>query len=155
MREPWSSQFRTYAKHVLAGSLFVSIVLCGCAAAFSLFATSISSLANADSANQQLMKRQQIAVAAPVVTEPETESSESMNPVQTIPDQSMASDGILSKMHSPIGDAMDNGGVVVGQKVQQAFGSMLKGVLTTLFLEQNDNPAPGPVTGGYDNGTTG
>lgn len=49
----------------------------------------------------------------------------------------------ITHMHSPIGDAIDSGGVLLGDHVQHTFGSLLKGVLQTLFLEQNDNTSGG------------
>jgi hypothetical protein len=49
----------------------------------------------------------------------------------------------ITHMHSPIGDAIDSGGVMLGEHVQHTFGSLLKGVLQTLFLEQNDNTGAG------------
>lgn len=45
----------------------------------------------------------------------------------------LANDGV----HSALADAMDKSGVYVGERVQKAFGSMLKGVLNTLFINTN------------------
>jgi len=52
----------------------------------------------------------------------------------------------LTHMHSPVGEAVDNGGFVLGQKVQQVFGGLLGGLLQTLFLEQSDTPQTGATT---------
>ncbi|QQE77351.1 hypothetical protein [Alicyclobacillus sp. SO9] len=39
-------------------------------------------------------------------------------------------------MTSPVGQALDRGGVVVGEHVQQAFGNVLSGMIRILFLER-------------------
>lgn len=146
MNDTWSD-IKGKAKHLLAGFLFISFVIGGCGAAFSLFAAGISSLQNVDTKYQQ-----PVVVVSPQPVEP-AEPSTPNYPVQsqtpfTVPQP----DEPLSHMHSPIGDAMDNGGVYVGTRIQEAFGSMLKGVITTLFLEQNDAPQQGGIPYGRTSG---
>ncbi len=43
----------------------------------------------------------------------------------------------VDRMHSPIQQTLDYGGVVLGDKVQQSFGQLLSGLLQTLFVDQS------------------
>jgi hypothetical protein len=45
----------------------------------------------------------------------------------------------VEHMHSPIGEALNNGGVVLGDRIQHAFGNIVAGILQTLFLERDDS----------------
>ncbi len=143
--------WKTNVKHILAGGLFISVVLGGCVTAFSIFALGISSLANVDLPSQSTATSTQVVATPPIqnntegVTPPR---SPLQNGLQQPFVQNSESDDILGQMHSPIGDAIDDGGVYVGQRVQQAFGSMLKGVLSTLFLEQSNHPESGGAASG-------
>ncbi|MBX5436371.1 MAG: hypothetical protein IRZ33_04045 [Alicyclobacillaceae bacterium] len=47
----------------------------------------------------------------------------------------------IDHMHSPLGAAIDSGGYVIGNRMEQAFGSLLAGVLQTLFLERPNTSA--------------
>jgi hypothetical protein len=44
-------------------------------------------------------------------------------------------------MTSPVGQALDRGGVVVGQHVQQAFGNVLSSMIRILFIERPERYA--------------
>jgi hypothetical protein len=164
------SDLKGKAKHLLAGFLFVSFVIGGCGAAFSLFAAAISSLQNVDTRYVE-----PVVVASPRAGSAGTaglagsagtaglagpkgaaQLPGSTTRYPALPTQTDGAltqpDEPLSHMHSPIGDAMDNGGVYVGTRIQAAFGNMLKGVITTLFLEQNDGTVQGGATYGRTSG---
>ncbi|WP_067931019.1 hypothetical protein [Alicyclobacillus kakegawensis] len=47
------------------------------------------------------------------------------------------------EFYSPVGEAIDQGGVVLGDKVQQGFGHLLGSVLRALFFEQPAGTAGG------------
>ncbi|RIV25855.1 hypothetical protein D2Q93_05460 [Alicyclobacillaceae bacterium I2511] len=66
----------------------------------------------------------------PPFQEPTASTSQRQNLVSQLNQQ-------LDAMHSPVGNALDSGGVLMGQTIEQTFGSVLAGVLKTLFLEQS------------------
>ncbi|GMA52136.1 hypothetical protein GCM10025857_34930 [Alicyclobacillus contaminans] len=49
----------------------------------------------------------------------------------------------MDRMYSPVQHALDEGGVLLGDQVQQSFGQVLAGVLQTLFVEQLPGTAEG------------
>ncbi len=141
------SQMRTRLKHLLAGFIFISFVVGGLATAFSIFAAGISSLQNIETKYEQ-----PVVVVSPPQPSNTIEPQPSKQPVQnwtpSTPVRAEQPNEPLSHMHSPIGDAVDNGGVYLGQRIQEVFGSMLKGVITTLFLEQSDGSSQGGMSNG-------
>jgi hypothetical protein len=70
---------------------------------------------------------------SPQITTPNTQI--------TTPNTNVAGDsnGNVERTHSIIGEALNNGGVVLGNHIQQLFGNIVAGIMQTLFLEQNDN----------------
>ncbi|MCL6631070.1 MAG: hypothetical protein K6T63_00430 [Alicyclobacillus herbarius] len=76
---------------------------------------------------------------------------------------SSGTDSVHGRFYSPVGEAIDQGGVVLGDKVQQGFGHLLAKVLHVLFLEQPagvSEPAASPagqrsaVNGGMGDGNS-
>ncbi|MCL6443547.1 MAG: hypothetical protein K6T83_08855 [Alicyclobacillus sp.] len=44
----------------------------------------------------------------------------------------------LDHMVSPVGEMLDSGGYALGSRLEQGFGSLLSGLLQTLFLERHE-----------------
>lgn len=161
MSESWLALQRI-AKRGLAAGLFLLLLLGGSAAALSILAAGISALsgvgATAAYPAAGLSTGTPTAAALPPAAQtqnsPSGNASATVNGAGVVPGASTAyAAGIsrsnqfsnqLDQMHSPIGAAIDSGGVLLGNRVQSLFGSVLSGVLQALFLEQPDtSPVPG------------
>jgi|SRR5579875_1295714 len=171
MGKSWADVQRLL-KRGLAGLLFILLLLGGSAAVFSLLAAGISQLSNSYREPQPVVavttakqttnpndgqqnQAQTPSVQYPNVSNGSTQYLQGQDSVDNVtPNAASASSGqdasndAFTHMHSPIGDAMDNGGVYLGQQIGRTFGSLLKGALQTLFLEQND----AATTGAGNNG---
>lgn len=156
------NEIRRLAKRMLAAVLFVLLLMGGGAAAFTALAAGISALSDA-SANLSTVQVVSVTPGTGLTQGVQSPSSSLQAPNQTsgVTNETKTQSNIespygtpsasvtmadqwdynLSHMHSPVGDAVDAGGVVIGQKVQQVFGGLLSGLLQTLFLEQNDTPS--------------
>lgn len=56
-------------------------------------------------------------------------------------------------MTSPVGEALDKGGVVVGQQVQQAFGNVLSNMIRVLFVERPETYSTSSASSQTSSGT--
>lgn len=162
------TQMRRWLKHGVAMVLFTSLMVGAGAAALFALAASISLLSKVQGQFQpttsvtsaQASQGQRITnsstpstTAVPSLEIPPQDLPPFQQPVvSTSPRKDLISqlNRQLDAMHSPVGDALDSGGVLVGQTIEQTFGSVLSGILKTLFLEQNGigNNAGGSITAG-------
>jgi hypothetical protein len=135
-------ELRRKLKLLLAGGLFCVLLMGAAAGSFAGLAAGISALSNAD-------KPLPVVMVTPPETEQPPAAYTNPNPSYEVPygydvpqtESTIPSDALsqqLDRMQSPIGDAVDTGGVLLGNRVQDAFGNMLAGVLKTLFLERPD-----------------
>lgn len=151
------------AKRTLALMLFLGILLGGGTAAFSLLAAAIGALSNLSAYPQPVTVT--VPATAPATTSggaggtPSVNLTTSENPSSSSANSSSTAPGSgesgwnstapttgtsavnrlnneISHMHSPIMGMVDSGGIAVGNKVQNAFGHVLSGLIKALFLEQ-------------------
>lgn len=143
------------AKHVFAGAIFVLLVIGGCAAVFSAIAAGINGLNNLDARQPQTT----VTISVPAGTSNANGSSVTdlqpgqalsppveypNTPVIPAPSTSTGATGAdqnvmnseVAHLTSPVGDAIDSSGIIIGNRLQQTFGSLLKGLLEALFVEQ-------------------
>lgn len=59
----------------------------------------------------------------------------------------------LVHSHSPVSEALDSGGVMLGNKVSHSFGHFLSNVLQFLFVEQSDGSTTGTAPQAGSSGT--
>lgn len=169
MSGSWS-EIRQWLKHIVAGTIFTLLLLGASAAVFSALAAGISALSSADKeipvpTNMQTIPTNENTTGNMVSRSYSGNTGTPNNGLGALPLQEYANQPSydvnaepsanvpmdpeqqwnyeLDHMHSPIGDAMDSGGVYVGERIQETFGHLLKGVLQTLFLEQNDTSQTG------------
>ncbi|GGJ09391.1 hypothetical protein GCM10010885_18120 [Alicyclobacillus cellulosilyticus] len=147
--DPWLATLKRGLKHAIAGAVFIILLVGGTAMVLSAIAVGISSLAAAypgqaarpaDLAAEAALPPQSPAGDAQAFP-PQDESSRA--PSRTGIAAHGASLAPSTTMYSPLGAAIDEGGVVIGNHIQRAFGSLLSGLLQTLFLEQPGGEASG------------
>lgn len=147
--------FRRRLKQCVAGLLFVGLLIGASGTVFTVFAVAISQLGNSPNRSsvvrvvtgQSGSSGQLTRSTNPEQSQPNAQSqfangyqppvmeysnTQSATPARTS-STSVAADGV----NSQLADAMQQGGVYIGQKVQSTFGSMLKGVLNALFINTN------------------
>ncbi|CAM3729581.1 hypothetical protein [Alicyclobacillus pomorum] len=137
-----------YIKRGLAATLFTVMLVGSCAAALSALAAAVSTLSgNYSSGERQMALSTQVpastSTAAP--TEHVSDGTQATGTQATpLPQPKAASVNVMDelnakvdRMHSPIQQTLDYGGVVLGDKVQQSFGQLLSGLLQTLFVDQS------------------
>jgi hypothetical protein len=155
------SQWGRYIRIGVSGLVFVALLVGGGAAALSALAAGLNALSGGGNAIAQ-----QVA-SSPTVTQPQTahtqkaqtqkaQTSDASSAAVThrpVPSQSSGeltasgestqSTSSDSGLTSPIGDAIDSGGVIIGNHVQSAFGHVLSHVLDVLFMEQQTSSSGG------------
>ncbi|MFB5189978.1 hypothetical protein [Alicyclobacillus fastidiosus] len=158
MRKTWVS-VRRRVKQMVAGALFVGLLIGASGTVFTVFAEAISHLGSTPST--LAVSTSPTQVVPPATTNAKGTSGTSAPTGSDVPYQppvmeysnsnpSSGADsttvGIPSDdspnpdedgVNSALAAAMDTGGVYVGEHLQSAFGSMLKGVLDTLFINTN------------------
>lgn len=163
MGQTWR-QTRRHFKHVVAGVIFIGLLVGASGTVFTAFAEAISHLGESSApttvsvmapsgATGETQTGTQAATGGnagaaantggyvpPVMeytNEPTPSTTTMPNPVPTATSDDEASDPDTDGGDSALAAAMDTGGVYVGEHVQQVFGSMLKGLLNTLFVNTN------------------
>lgn len=182
------------AKRIVAGTIFVTLLLGASAAVFSALAAGITALSNANSYNSTTQatlsgsaSKNETGVTGSTeanagVTTTTTSpmiSSGGSSPVGLTgslpsgpgqPMQNPAATGYngqvagnlnwgdrvsnsLDHMHSPVTEALDSGGVTLGNQVSHSFGHVLSNLIQFLFVEQADssnsaNSTPPSITFG-------
>lgn len=169
------------AKQIVAGTIFVTLLLGASAAVFSALAAGITSLSNADSYTSTTTFTTHPPVsgssASTTGTGPigSTETNPGgTNPVSTSSRLTNSGDGSpvqlngglssgpqataaaatgqvagnlnwgdrisnsLAHMHSPVTEALDSGGVTLGNQLSHSFGHVLSNLIQFLFVEQAD-----------------
>lgn len=146
---------RKKLRYFLALLLFLGILIGGSAAALAVLAAGISAISSPSrTISVSSSTTRTVQSTAPKVSGQATNSSVITKPTTTSivssgaghVDFSQRLNNQIDHMHSPIGDAIDNGGVALGNQVQTIFGNVLSGVLKSLFLEQPDHASTTTVT---------
>jgi len=154
---PTIEKYQRVLKTTLAALLFILLLVGGSAAAFSALAAGISTLSGvthgmvaAGAPAPTIVSAPSPATTTAAVKPSRSTSSIDLPPIVYNTAATEASPATIARqlnaqidqMHSPIGEAIDNGGVVVGEGIESTFGHFLSGILQTLFLEQsNAQPA--------------
>jgi hypothetical protein len=132
-----------YMKRGLAATLFTIMLVGSCAAALSALAAAVSALSgNYNIGQRQMATSTQVSVTPSTIAptehvSPQAQATGQRPPVAASADVIDQLNAKVDRMHSPIQQTLDYGGVVLGDKVQQSFGQILSGLLQTLFVEQN------------------
>lgn len=146
-------------KQVVAGTLFVGILIGASGTVFTAFSDVISQLGSSSGSSvaavsvtsappagsQTPTVTPQTSTVAPQTpalqpTSPVLEYSTSSGVTQTTGIPSVPTTGVpdpADASNSALASAMDTGGIYIGERVQSVFGSMLKGILNTLFINTN------------------
>ncbi|WAH43778.1 hypothetical protein NZD89_10545 [Alicyclobacillus fastidiosus] len=160
MRKTWVS-VRRRVKQIVAGGLFVGLLIGASGTVFTVFAEAISHLGSTPSSLSVVTTPiqelppvtggTQSTQSTPDASVPSGSDAPYQPPVMEYPNSNPSS-GVDSTADTPSDDspnpdedgvnsalaaAMATGGVYLGEHLQSAFGSMLKGVLDTLFINTN------------------
>ncbi|MFD1677794.1 hypothetical protein [Alicyclobacillus fodiniaquatilis] len=163
MGQTWRQTRRNF-KHAVAGVIFVGLLVGASGTVFTAFAeaishlgessapTAVSAMAPSDATGDTQTNTQSAAggkadaatgtdgYTPPVMeysNDPATSTTTMPNPVPASTADDEAPNLDTDGGDSALAAAMDTGGVYVGEHVQQVFGSMLKGLLNTLFVNTN------------------
>ncbi|WP_134159401.1 hypothetical protein [Alicyclobacillus sacchari] len=128
-------------KQIAAVVIFVSLLLGASGMAFTIVSTVMSHLGTSTVSVAPVAQAPETAnsVAPEGVTTyqpPVLEYNNFTNAPATAESNATAPDP-QDASNSALAAAMDTGGVYVGERITHVFGSMLKGVLNTLFLNTN------------------
>ncbi|EJY57037.1 hypothetical protein URH17368_0222 [Alicyclobacillus hesperidum URH17-3-68] len=131
-------------KQIAAVVIFVSILLGASGTVFTIVSTvmshlgtstvSVAPITQVPATTSSAFAPEGVTTYQPPVLEYNNFPSDS-NPVTT--GSSTTSPDPQDASNSALAAAMDTGGVYVGERITHVFGSMLKGVLNTLFLNTN------------------
>lgn len=172
MDESWS-RLQQLLKRGFAAALFVLLLVGGSAAAFCAFAAAMTALSGrpdvtvvpsttvaqatgtTDQSGSAQLPAQTPANADTWPTQTTPGTTQPAQPTGTSASSGLSDSG-TDGYYSPVGDAIDSGGVVLGMRLQHAFGSLIGGLLQTLFLTQKQ-PVTQAVgsTGTYNDATQG
>jgi hypothetical protein len=131
-----------YIKRGLAATMFTVMLVGSCAAALSALAAAVSALSgNYNNGDRQMAVSTQVPVSTPTAAPTGHVSDGAQATAQPQPKAASVDvmdqlNAKVDRMHSPIQEALDYGGVVLGDKVQDSFGEILSSLLQTLFVEQ-------------------
>jgi hypothetical protein len=150
------SQWGRYIRIGVSGLVFVALLVGGGAAALSALAAGLSALSGGRTAMAQQVASTPTVTQRQTVTTQTAQTSHASSvaatehsvPAQssgemTASDASTQSTSSDSGLTSPIGDAIDSGGVIIGNHVQSTFGHVLSHVLDVLFMEQGTSSSGG------------
>lgn len=144
------SGVRRRVKQMVAGTIFIGLLLGSTGTVFTVFAAAIDHIGRMSVAPVVTTSPSVNTNTAPPATTTNAQSDGGFTPpVVEYPNQSTnqgasQSTSQLSTVnpnadaaHSALASAMDTGGVYVGEHVQSVVGAMLKGVINTLFINSN------------------
>ncbi len=138
-----------YLRVGISGLLFIGLVIGGGAAALTALGAGLNALAGGHVAvSQQIASVPSATALAQTATTPtktttapsqatSTEATSGSTTASSTPAAASGGQQSGSGLTSPVGEAIDTGGVVIGEHVQSAFGNLLSHVLNVLFMEQD------------------
>jgi hypothetical protein len=145
-------QFQHYIKRGLAMVLFMVLLVGASAAALAAFAASVTALSGL---NHRDFVSPSVAAAQTSPLSGASHSQSAPSSAKPLPTPPQPTSNMparhetfvnqlnqkLDHMHSPVGESLDSGGVVLGQQVERGFGNLMSGLLQTLFFERPDQAA--------------
>lgn len=150
MNQTWRHA-RRRMKHAVAGAIFVGLLIGASGTVFTAFSAVITHLGTTVAPVAVTTMNPTQSNTTPVTTPPTSlqgNGSQTQTPVMEYTNVPSVQSGTAvatggnapdpsDGSNSALAAAMDTGGVYVGERVQRVFGSMLKGVLNTLFINSN------------------